>query len=310
VRVCARASDAVGIHHSRNNDASDRHHGKHGRGGRVAPRNGKRAYERRSGTGRGKEIKKDGDGAHNWGSDKNEARSAQGSTMTTADVMVVDEVTEYAEDNDDQRVAEQDDELEAGGDYTSERQPEEEPRPEPVVDNTISYEDYLKAKAAEASASSGLLAPVKPREVVDEFANIKPAIAQEEDFLVLGGGKSKRKKEGKPAETPAAAAALLAGLRVAPGGNDGFRGSGRLGGRGERGRGRGGDGERGRGRGGADARGRGGERGGRGRGRGGRDYSGGRGGGRSGRGFDERGGRGGRGSNFVNVHDETAFPSL
>jgi plasminogen activator inhibitor 1 RNA-binding protein len=304
--VYALVSDAVRIHHShstRSHDtASDRHHGKHGRGGRVAPRNGKRAYERRSGTGRGKEIKKDGDGAHNWGSDKNEARSAQGSTVT-ADVVVVDEVTEYnaGDEDDDQRVAERDDELEAGDDYASERQPEE-PRPAPI-DNTISYEDYLKAKAAEASAlSSGLLAPVKPREFVDEFANIKPAIAQEEDFLVLGGGKSKRKKEVKSAETPAAAADLLAGLRVAPGGNDGFRGSGR--GRGERGRGRGdGEGERGRG---ADARGRG---GGRGRGRGGRDHFGGRGGGR-GRGFDERGGRGGRGRDLVNVLDETAFPSL
>jgi plasminogen activator inhibitor 1 RNA-binding protein len=198
----------------------------------------------------------------------------------------------------------EDDETEEGAAVLA---PTEEPsddvpdalQPEPVVDNTISYEEYMASKAV--ATASGLLAPVKEREIVDEFANVKPAAKDEqEDFLVMGGAKQKRKKEAKPTKT---ATELLAGLRVASGDNTASSSGGR-GGRDGRGRGRGRDGEGGRGRGrdGEGGRGRGRE----GRGRGGRD-GGGRGG--RGRGGGREGGRGGRGGG-VNVQDESAFPSL
>mmetsp|Transcript_11746 Transcript_11746/g.17244 ORF Transcript_11746/g.17244 Transcript_11746/m.17244 type:complete len:129 (-) Transcript_11746:623-1009(-) len=51
---------------------------KGGRGSRPPARDGKRQYDRRSGTGRGKEIKKGGGGARNWGSDKNDAKKSRG----------------------------------------------------------------------------------------------------------------------------------------------------------------------------------------------------------------------------------------
>lgn len=260
---------------------------KFGRGGRAPPRDGKRAYERRSGTGRGREIKKDGGGARNWGSEQNEARAAEHSGVTEGGD--VEETTEVDAGNEgDER---------ASPETTC--TPHEEAAPEPVVDNTMSYDEYLASKAA---TTSELLAPVKERETVDEFANFKPATTKEdEDFLVMGGGKHKRKKEAKPDKT-AAAAELLAGLRVASGESNSSGGRG-----GREGRGRGG-GRDGRGRGGVGRDG-----GGRGRGGGGRDGRGREGRGREGRGRGRgrEGGRGGgRGGGFVNVQDESAFPSL
>ncbi len=51
---------------------------KGGRGGRIPAHDGKRAYDRQSGTGCGKEIKKEGGGGHNWGSEKINAKKAEG----------------------------------------------------------------------------------------------------------------------------------------------------------------------------------------------------------------------------------------
>ena len=296
--------------HSRRPNQNDRNT-KYGRGGRAPPRDGKRAYDRRSGTGRGQEIKKGGGGARNWGSDRDELRqpAADEAGVSGTDAPPVDATGTDADTPDADAVVEEE--------VPVEEEPEPEPEPE---DNTLSYEEYLEQKKQQ-QAESAIFAPVQERKVENAFANVKPKTAEEEDFLVLGGGKQKKTKaKTKEIQT------IQTGFRVEANASDqggrGGRGRGRGGGRfGDRDGGRfgGRDGGRfgdreggrfgdrdggrfgeGRGRGG----GRGGDRGPRGAGRG--DRGGGRGGGRgdSGRGR----GRGSRGG--LNVNDTEAFPSL
>lgn len=238
---------------------NDRNATKHGRGGRTAPRDGKRAYDRRSGTGRGRDTKKGGGGARNWGSDKNEARQNEGHVEETA----LDEPKEEGTENNE-----------------AVEEAEAEPEPEPVVDNTVSYEDYLASKQ---NPDNEAFAPVKEREVANEFAGLKVKEKEVEDTFMMTGGKQKKKKEKKNNEKQT----LALDFRVASssGGDDRGDRGGRGGGRGRGGRGRGGRDGGGRGRGD-----RGGGRGGRGGGRGGRGRGGGRGGG-------------------INL-DSSAFPSL
>ena len=317
---------------------------KYGRGGPPPQRDGKRQYDRRSGTGRGREIRKDGGGAHNWGSDANEARSIEGVVADDGN-----EITESAQ-ADTQEPDNEAGEETPGETYDNANEPEPEPEPKPE-DNTVAYEDYIAMKKEQEQSEN--LKPVKVREVQNEFAHVKEKSAVEEDFLVMGGGKEKRVKKQKEKS----ALELDVGFRSGGEGGSNFRGGGR-----GRGRGRGGrfDDERNGGRrswrGGRDDR----DGGGRG-GRGDRDgdyYGGGRGGrgdrddrygggyGFSGDGNEQdrgrhefrgdrdggdgegrgRGGRGrgrgrgfrgegrgrgrGRGSGGLNVNDEHDFPSL
>jgi DNA-binding protein H-NS len=295
---------------------------KFGRSGRGPSRDGKRAYDRRSGTGRGKELKKGGGGARNWGSNDEEARQG----------MQTDEVADQLE-----QVVKLETE---GGEAPPEDAGEEEPKveeeeavePEPE-DKTMSYEEYLESKKQQSD--NPLLAPVQERQLdASEFANVKAKVSVTEDFLVMGGktegGKSKKKSKEKVVQK------IDTGFRVQSGSSEGGRGRGRGGGRfgdregggrygdreggrfGDReggGRGRYGDrdgeGGGGRGRGrygdrdgeGGGGRGRYGDRDGEGRGRGG-----GRGRGRGARGPGRGGDGGGRSS--VNTMDPNAFPAL
>lgn len=229
---------------------------KYGRGGRAPARDGKRAYDRRSGTGRGREIKKEGGGARNWGSNKNDARAAEGQVQEGAV-----EVVAMEENNEGEKKEEENGKTEENAEEVA-APPEEE------ADKTMSYEEYMATKEA---PQSDAFAPVKQREVKNEFAGIQSKKYEEENFVVMGGGKNKRSKQKKDQKQT-----LVPSFRVA----DDRRREGRGGGRG-RGRGRG-------------------DRGGRGGGRG--DRGGGRGGGR---------GRGrGRESKEINVLDKAAFPSL
>jgi len=263
---------------------------KFGRGGRAPARDGKRAYDRRSGTGRGKEGKKGGGGAHNWGSDKNEARQAEGHVEEGA-VGEAPPKEDETENNEAPAPAEE-----------AEVVPEPEPEPEEI---TISYEEYMATKD---NLDNDAFAPVKEREVDDEFAGKKvAAVVIDESFLVMGGGKQKKKKNKNNNQKRNITPDFRVKSSTDGGGDerqrDGGRGRGRGGGRGGRDGGRGGrDGGRG-GRDGGRGRGRDG-----GRGRGGRDGGRGR-GGRGGRDGGGRGGRG-RGDGGINVMDSSAFPSL
>jgi plasminogen activator inhibitor 1 RNA-binding protein len=163
-----------------NNDRNAKGRGD-GRGGRAPARDGKRAYDRRSGTGRGKEIKKDGGGARNWGSDKAEAKKMEGK--------IVEE--EVKEDKPVTTATEPVEEGEAAPATEAEEAPAPvEPKPE---DNTISYADYMAAKGKKEETNL--------REVENEFQGKSAAVKQEEEnFLVMGGGKAKKNKKKKADE--------------------------------------------------------------------------------------------------------------
>jgi len=194
--------------------------------GRPPARDGKRTYDRRSGTGRGKEIKKGGGGGRNWGSDKNDARRNQGVVDEKAlDKKEADGV-ETPTEGEEPKVEEEKVEVK-----------EEEPE-----DNTISYEDYLKTKE---SSASGILAPVEKKDFVNEFEGKSThSVKKDLTFLVMGGGKQLRKKGVKKEDKKT----LTAGFRVADpnkrggreerGGRDRKGGRDRRGGRGGRGKGK------------------------------------------------------------------------
>jgi plasminogen activator inhibitor 1 RNA-binding protein len=110
------------------------------RGGRVPSREGKRAYDRRSGTGRGREIKKSGGGARNWGSDQNEARIAEQQPTSLA--------------NDEKVPPEEDGEVNPQGLEEEQKkeavQVNEEVQHRPdEEDRTMTLDEYLKKKAEE-----------------------------------------------------------------------------------------------------------------------------------------------------------------
>jgi len=221
----------------KNNDRNT----KHGRGGRAPVRDGKRAYDRRSGTGRGKEIKKGGGGARNWGNDKDEAKKAEGRI------------------NEDAEVAPATDGNENPDAAAEEVEPEKE-------DNTMTYAEYI--------ASKGKKEEVALRGVKNDFEGFAASEKVEEDsFISKGGGKKKKDKKKKKGTEKAV---IDLGFRVAKTNIDSGRDAGRGDRRDGRGRGGAGRGDRrdGRGRGGAgrgdrrDGRGRGAGRGGRGAGRG------------------------------------------
>jgi plasminogen activator inhibitor 1 RNA-binding protein len=216
-----------------NQTNSDRHgdrHTKGGRGGRAPARDGKRTFDRKSGTGRGREISKGGGGGHNWGSDKNEAKKAEGPVTEGEEVPA----EENGENGEEEEVVKE---------------------PEPEEDKTLSYEEYMAMKAKPDSVA---FKPIQERAVENEFAGKAAARKEEEDFLVMGGGKQLKKKGQKKDEK----AKLVLDFKVkSVGGDD--RGP-RRDGRGDR-RGSGGGGRDGRRDGRRDRGGRGGGgRGGRG----------------------------------------------
>lgn len=79
--------------------------------------------------------------------------------------------------------------------------PEPEPEPE-AEDNTMTFAEYMASKGKKEESAG--------REVENEFAGKAAAKkAAEEDFLVMGEGKSKKKKKGKETKQ-----ALEVGFRV------------------------------------------------------------------------------------------------
>lgn len=219
---------------------------KQGRG-RGPARDGKRTYDRRSGTGRGKEIKKGGGGARNWGNDKNEARKAEGTVIEDA----VDTKPEETTTTTTTPVVENptgDETAEAPETTTTTTTTTDEPEVE-EEDKTMTYEDYLKSKQAPDTEA---FKPVAERQLVNEFEGKAVQKAVEEDFLVMGGGKAIRKKGTKKGDKKSA---VDVRFRVSSGDeprrNNDRRGNDR--------RGRGGGGGGGRGASGARTGGRGGK---------------------------------------------------
>jgi len=190
---------------------------KKGRGGPPPTRDGKRQFDRRSGTGRGREIKKDGGGSRNWGSDKNEAKKAEHA-----------ESAEKAANNaEDANIVEEENAV-------VEEEPVVEQEPEPA---TFSLDEYL-AEKAKIQADNELFAPKEEKMIDTDFSGKAVVKIVEEDYFGLGGGKKLRKKnkDKKEVET------VVPSFKVAKPERSDDRDSGR---RGDRRGGRGVDGKRG-----------------------------------------------------------------
>lgn len=219
------SASSVKKNERRNNDRNTK-----GGRGRPPARDGKRTYDRRSGTGRGKEIKKGGGGARNWGSDKGDARKAEGA---------LDEDNVPAPEGEEAAPA-------------TEREEEVAKEPEEPEVVTKTYDEHM-AEKLKAKENNPLFQPKEVKEVTNEFSGIKIKKAVEEDFLVMGEGKALRKKgSGKKSIGEDEKVQLSFRVGSRPGGEgrrDGGdrdrrggrgRGGGRRGGRGGRGRGGGG----------------------------------------------------------------------
>jgi len=255
-----------------------------GRNKRPPVRDGKRQYDRRSGTGRGREVKKSGGGGRNWGSDQNDAKKAEGPVTEGNEEANTPEETGTEEKAEEEAVV------------------EEQPEPEPE-DNTVSYEEYLASKAVPDTEA---FAALEVRAVENEFAGKAAAKKDEEEgFMQMGGGKQPKKK-GTGKKEKQSLDLTFKVKRPDRGDDDrgerrdgGRRDGGRDGGRRDGGRRDGGDGGRrdgGRRDGGDGGRRDGGRR------------DGGRGGDRGGRSRGNRGG--GRGGKGLDTNDASAFPSL
>lgn len=294
-------------------DSSDRrqNNDRGGRGGRTAPRDGKRAYDRRSGTGRGRETKKDGGGSHNWGSEKNEARKAEGHIDDEQKLSVNKEGNEEAAAaNDNNNEESKKEEIDEEAQKAIEEEEERRRKEEEEEAKKMTYEEYL-ARKSEEQKDSEAFRELEVKELENnDFAGVKPKVAiKDENFLVMGGGKSLRKKGSKADKE---ATKVITSFRVADsssGRRDGRDGDRRGGDRRDGDR-RGGD-RRDSDRRGVDRRG------------GDRRYQGDRGDRRDGRGGrgDRRDGRGGRGGGGrhsggyshkkeIDVGDMNSFPSL
>lgn len=164
-----------------------------GRGWRQPPREGKRAYERRSGTGRGREIKKGGGGSRNWGSDKNEARNAEGLNGEEGEVLeaVVEAGGEEEEEKQDEKQEEKQDEDEEAAARV--RRMEEEAK-------KMTLDEYMAEKEARQKDSEAFR-PLAEKELENEFAGFKPKQKLSgQDFLVMKGAKQPKKKGKQPKE--------------------------------------------------------------------------------------------------------------
>ena len=163
-------------------------------------------------------MKKGGGGAHNWGSDKNDARKAEGHIDDN------EKVEEKAEDPSN----------------------EECEKKEPVIveeeeDKTISLEDYLKNK--KAVSDSGIFGPKEEKTLDSEFSGAVAHVSVKEHFLVMGSGKTLRKKGSEKKKSTQ----VDVGFRVGRENDVRRRDDGdRRGGRGDRRGGRGGRGKRGK----------------------------------------------------------------
>lgn len=214
-----------------------------GRHQRPPVREGKRTHDRRSGTGRGKEIKKDGGGARNWGSDKNEARDLEGAIKE-------DEVGNLTTEKPAEEGAEPE---EAAAEEGKEKEKVEEKEPEPEV-VTYSYEEYLVMKN-EARSDSAAFKPFQEKQIDNAFAgmSVKAKVNPEDDIFVKFGTDKAPKKKTKRKEKEV----LTGGFRTdssqkkdtrdgdrRDGGRERRGGRGRSEGRSGRGRGGGGGGAR------------------------------------------------------------------
>ncbi|TYH58810.1 hypothetical protein ES332_D08G180200v1 [Gossypium tomentosum] len=140
----------------------------------------RRLYERRSGTGRGNELKREGSGRGNWG------------TQTDELAQVTEEVANEGERNlGDEKPAGEDDARDANKESASNEPEEKEPE-----DKEMTLEEYEKVleekrKALQALKIEERKVDAKEFESMQQLSNKK---SNDEVFIKLGSDKDKRKE--------------------------------------------------------------------------------------------------------------------
>ncbi|XP_047338782.1 RGG repeats nuclear RNA binding protein A-like [Impatiens glandulifera] len=170
--------------------------GSRGRGGYGARRGGfengdaeggerpRRNYERRSGTGRGNEVKRDGSGRGNWGSPTEDVVPETEEAVNEAEKTVETEKPEQEQTEDP---AKENPEKEA-----------EVKEPEPEEDKEMTLEEYQKVLEEKRKALLALKTEERKVPVDKEFASMQLLSgkkAEPEIFVKLGSDKDIKRKE-------------------------------------------------------------------------------------------------------------------
>ncbi|RDY03613.1 RGG repeats nuclear RNA binding protein B, partial [Mucuna pruriens] len=180
----------------------------------------RRAFERRSGTGRGNEFKRDGAGRGNWGTQSDEI------------AQVTEEVANEAEKNlGDEKPAGEEDAADGNKDAPANENEEKEPE-----DKEMTLEEYEKVLEERRKALQALKTEARKVDI-KEFASMQPLSNKKDNdeiFIKLGSDKDKRKDAFEKEEKSKKAVNITEFLKPAEGERYyGGRGRGR--GRGSRG---------------------------------------------------------------------------
>ncbi|XP_027334501.1 RGG repeats nuclear RNA binding protein A-like [Abrus precatorius] len=182
----------------------------------------RRAFERRSGTGRGSEIKREGSGRGNWG------------TQTDEIAQVTEEVVNETEKNlGDEKPSGEDEAADGNKDSPANENEEKEPE-----DKEMTLEEYEKLLEEKRKALQGLKTEVRKVDT-KEFETMQPLSNKKDNdeiFIKLGSDKDKRKDAFEKEERSKKSVSINEFLKPAEGEryyNPGGRGRGR--GRGSRG---------------------------------------------------------------------------
>lgn len=162
------------------------------RGRQPAFRQGKRMFDRRSGTGRGREVKKGGVGSHNWGSEKYEACKVECDAITN--FQVHDTVT----GNSGVAMAEHrlvDDNVGEGESATQKE--EKNKKMEGEENEMMTLTEFLKSRTC---PDSELFQPKVIKSVENEFIGKTARVTGKDDALIMGKGKNLRRKANKKSE--------------------------------------------------------------------------------------------------------------
>lgn len=137
--------------------------------------------------------------SRNWGSEKNEARKAEGHIDDEQKLTAFEEGDEEAAAaNDNNNEENKEEEIDEEALKAAEEEAERRRKEEEEEAKKMTYEEYL-AKKSEEQKDSEAFRELEVKELENnEFAGVKPKVVHKgDDFLVMGGGKSLRKKGNK-----------------------------------------------------------------------------------------------------------------
>ncbi|KAK9055891.1 hypothetical protein SSX86_026978 [Deinandra increscens subsp. villosa] len=189
----------------------------------------RRPYERRSGTGRGNEFKRDGSGRGNWGSQADEITQEAQEVVDEGEKTVVSDKPLTDEESKEEK-------KENAANEPEEKEPE---------DKEMTLEEYQKVLEEKRKALEALKTEERKVEVDKELASMQQLSnkksSHDDIFVKLGTDKDKRKEISEKEERAKKSLSINEFLKPAAGErnyNPGGRGRGRGGARGGGGRGR------------------------------------------------------------------------